>query len=148
MTDPFDPSGFRPNRSMPPGTVIPQLAYADVESAVDWLCNTFGFKARLLIRNHRCQVTVGEGSVIVAKGNASAGSSAATHSIMVRVADVDAHYAHVVACGLPNVNPPDTYLFGERQYTVDDPGGHRWTFSQSVADVPPEEWGGELIEGD
>jgi uncharacterized glyoxalase superfamily protein PhnB len=38
----------------------------------------------------------------------------------------------------------ETYPFGERQYTVDDPGGHRWTFTQSVADVAPEEWGGQL----
>lgn len=22
-----------------------------------------------------------------------------------------------------------------------DPGGHRWTFSQTIADVAPEDWG-------
>jgi uncharacterized glyoxalase superfamily protein PhnB len=37
-----------------------------------------------------------------------------------------------------------THMYGERQYTVEDPGGHRWTFSQSVADVDPADWGGEL----
>jgi uncharacterized glyoxalase superfamily protein PhnB len=31
--------------------------------------------------------------------------------------------------------------FGERQYVAQDPGGHRWTFTESVADVAPEEWG-------
>jgi uncharacterized glyoxalase superfamily protein PhnB len=31
--------------------------------------------------------------------------------------------------------------FGERQYTVEDLEGHRWTFSQSIADVPFEAWG-------
>jgi uncharacterized glyoxalase superfamily protein PhnB len=31
----------------------------------------------------------------------------------------------------------------ERQYTVEDLGGHRWTFSQSTADFSPEEWGGQ-----
>jgi uncharacterized glyoxalase superfamily protein PhnB len=39
--------------------------------------------------------------------------------------------------------PHDT-PFGERQYVADDPEGHRWTFSQHVADVPPERWGGRL----
>jgi hypothetical protein len=34
------------------------------------------------------------------------------------------------------------YPYGERQYTAEDLGGHRWTFSQSIADVAPEEWGG------
>jgi hypothetical protein len=33
-------------------------------------------------------------------------------------------------------------VYGERQYTCEDPGGHRWTFSQSIADLEPEEWGG------
>ena len=31
--------------------------------------------------------------------------------------------------------------FRERQYTVEDPGGHQWTFSQSIADVAPEDRG-------
>jgi hypothetical protein len=26
--------------------------------------------------------------------------------------------------------------FGERQYTAQDLGGHRWTFSQSIAECP------------
>jgi uncharacterized glyoxalase superfamily protein PhnB len=36
---------------------------------------------------------------------------------------------------------PTDMPFGERQYTVEDLGGHRWTVSQSIADVAPEEWG-------
>jgi uncharacterized glyoxalase superfamily protein PhnB len=32
--------------------------------------------------------------------------------------------------------------FGERRHTVEDPWGQRWTFSQSIADVAPEAWGG------
>jgi hypothetical protein len=35
-----------------------------------------------------------------------------------------------------------SYPFGECQYGVVDPGGHRWTFSQSIADLAPEDWGG------
>ncbi|HEX9942349.1 MAG TPA: hypothetical protein VGG03_10055 [Thermoanaerobaculia bacterium] len=41
---------------------------------------------------------------------------------------------------------PTDMLFGERQYTAEDLGGHRWTFSQSIADVAPEEWGAALAE--
>jgi uncharacterized glyoxalase superfamily protein PhnB len=34
---------------------------------------------------------------------------------------------------------------GDGAIVVVDPGGHRWTFSQSVADSDPATWGGELI---
>lgn len=36
-------------------------------------------------------------------------------------------------------------MYGERQYTAEDPGGHVWTFTELVADVHPRDWGGELI---
>jgi len=64
---------------------------------------------------------------------------------MVPVPDVDAHHAAAVAAGARVLNPPTTHPYGERQYSVIDPGGHRWTFSQSVADSDPATWGGELV---
>jgi uncharacterized glyoxalase superfamily protein PhnB len=67
------------------------------------------------------------------------------YSLMVRVVDVDEHYNHVKQSTARILHPPETYPFGERQYTVEDPGGQRWTFTQSVADVAPEEWGGQLL---
>lgn len=33
---------------------------------------------------------------------------------------------------------------GSTRCTLRDPGGHIWTFSQSIADVHPAEWGGAL----
>jgi uncharacterized glyoxalase superfamily protein PhnB len=148
-------SGMMVNRSMPPGVIIPELAYGDVGAAVAWLCETFGFKERLRIGNHRSQLVFGEASVIVvahSEGRAARApdvavlqppQSEATHSVMVRVADVDRHYEHAGRCGARILNLPETYPFGERQYTVEDLGGHRWTFTQSVADVAPEAWGGK-----
>jgi uncharacterized glyoxalase superfamily protein PhnB len=38
---------------MPACSVIPELAYADVGAAADWLCDTFGFTVRLRIANQR-----------------------------------------------------------------------------------------------
>ena len=52
------------NRSMPPGTIIPELIYGDLDAAVDWLCKTFGFKERLRIPSHRSQLVLGDASVI------------------------------------------------------------------------------------
>jgi uncharacterized glyoxalase superfamily protein PhnB len=66
--------------------------------------------------------------------------------IMVRVYDIDRHYEHVKESGAAIVNPPADYPYGERQYTLDDIGGHHWTFSQTIADVDPESWGGILLK--
>ena len=143
-----DQTNLITNRSMPPGTIIPELVYGDLEAAVDWLCQTFGFKERLRIQNHRAQLDFGDASVIAVAGYKEGVSQPIlcelTHSLMVRLVDVDQHYAHVKGSGARILHPPETYPFGERQYTVEDPGGHRWTFTQSVADVAPEQWGGQL----
>jgi uncharacterized glyoxalase superfamily protein PhnB len=62
----------------------------------------------------------------------------------VRVPDVDAHYDCASAFGAMTFGPPTTYRFGERQYTAEDLAGHRWSFTQSVADIAPEDWGAKL----
>ena len=56
------------NRSVPAATVIPVLIYPDVREAVAWLTAAFGFVERLRIgENHRSQLRVGDGAVIVAE---------------------------------------------------------------------------------
>jgi len=134
---------MRSNRSVPRATVIPELAYRDVAEAVDWLCDTFGFTLRVRIANHRAQLNVGDGAIVVMEGSSPQGSaSGRTHAVMVRVEDVDAHHERSVAKGARVLGPPTTYPYGERQYGVEDPGGHHWRFTQSVDDVAPEDWGG------
>jgi uncharacterized glyoxalase superfamily protein PhnB len=88
--------------------------------------------------------------LIVVGAEASAVDPAArsTHSVLVRVEDADEHHARARAAGAAITSPPTTFPFGERQYSAQDPFGHRWTFSQSVADVDPREWGGSLAGAD
>lgn len=130
------------NRSMPPGDVIPEVPYPDMAAAVAWLCAAFGFRERLRIADHRAQLLVGAGSVVAVQA-AVTGACV----VMVRVADVDAHYRAACAHGARISGPPTTYAYGERQYSAVDPAGHRWVFSQSVADVDPSDWGGQRITG-
>jgi uncharacterized glyoxalase superfamily protein PhnB/ketosteroid isomerase-like protein len=128
---------------MPPGSIIPVLAYPDLAAAVDWLCGTFGFVERLRIGGHRSQLVVGPAAAVVAvQGEGQAGASAATHSLMLRVDDLDQHYAQARAGGARIVQPPADYPYGERQYTAEDLAGHRWTFTQPIADIDPRDWGG------
>lgn len=63
-------------------------------------------------------------------------------SVIVRVADVDSHYEYARSNGAKILRPPNNYPYGERQYNVEDFAGHRWCFSQSIADVDPRDWGG------
>jgi uncharacterized glyoxalase superfamily protein PhnB len=139
------------NRSIPAAQVIPVLVYPDVRAAVDWLGAAFGFEERVRIgEDHRAQLAFGEGALIVADtGNErrAPGPGDFTHSVMVRVDDVAAHCEHARAHGARVLMEPVDFPYGERQYTVEDIAGHRWTFSQTLADVAPEEWGGSSVGG-
>jgi len=68
------------------------------------------------------------------------------HSVMVRVSNVHQHFERAKNAGANVEAEPTSYPYGERQYSVVDPGGHVWTFSQSEANVDPASWGGELVQ--
>jgi len=136
------------NRSVPAATVIPVLAYRNVAEAADWLCEAFGFRIRLRIGAHRVQLVLGDGAVIVTQvgeGASASPTEGSSHSVHVRVEDVDRHRERAEQCGALILRPPADYPYGERQYTARDLGGHRWTFSQSIADVDPASWGATSI---
>ena len=134
------------NRSIPNAVIIPELGYVDVPAAAQWLCDKFGFRKRLQIANHRFQLSMGDGSVVVTERASGAPQVDFAHSVLVRIEDVDAHYANALAGGVRIIRPPESYPFGERQYTAEDFGGHVWTFSQTIADTDPATWGGILSE--
>jgi uncharacterized glyoxalase superfamily protein PhnB len=131
---------LKPNRSVPDVSVIPELPYPDVREAAEWLCRAFGFRERLRIGDHRAQLVYEDGAVIVIQGEAG------PSHLLVRVDDADAHRAQAEAAGAKIRNEPTDWPYGERQYSAEDPGGHIWTFSESIADVDPADWGGTLKE--
>ncbi|HEV7775969.1 MAG TPA: VOC family protein [Luteibacter sp.] len=136
------------NRSMPPGTIIPELAYADVRVATLWLCRAFGFVERLRIGDHRAQLSFGEGSVVIMRTHtardAPLDAAGFGHAVMVRLDDVDTHCERARQHGARIVQAPADFPYGERQYSAVDIGGHAWTFSQTIADVDPTSWGGTV----
>lgn len=137
------------NRSAPPSAVTPVLVYPDVAEAVTWLCRVFGFVEHVRIGDHRAQLGCGDGAVVVADEThgrrAPDPGPATTHAVVVRVADVDAHHARASRAGAQVLSSPADQPFGERQYSARDLAGHHWTFTQTVADVEPEEWGGQTV---
>jgi len=139
---------MRHNRSIPDAVIIPELAYPDVQTAATWLCEKFGFQERLRIGNHRCQLLFGSGALVLTErpSSTTSGKPEQLHSVMVRVEDIDRHHAHAVKQGVRILRPPADYPYGERQYTAEDPGGHIWTFTQTIADSDPASWGGVLLK--
>jgi uncharacterized glyoxalase superfamily protein PhnB len=135
------------------------LVYEDVGEAIKWLCETFGFAERFRYgpagRPAGAQLAVGDGSVFLISPRIGQSpkwldraifraprADEVTHTVCVHTEDVDGLYQRVKQRGARVFCGPETHPFGERQFTVQDIGGHRWTFTQSVADVAPEDWGG------
>jgi uncharacterized glyoxalase superfamily protein PhnB len=139
----------RLNRSIPSAVVIPVLIYPDVREAVAWLSSAFGFVERVRIgEDHRSQLSFGDGAVIIGdvrNERRPPRPGEVTHSVMVRVEDVDAHCARAKKHGAHILMEPTDFDYGERQYTAEDPAGHQWTFSETLDDVAPEAWGGILV---
>jgi predicted enzyme related to lactoylglutathione lyase len=129
------------NRTMPACTVIPELVYDDVIEAIEWLCDRFGLVERWRVGEHRAQLSIGRCTVAITEPRTSNVLPGA-RNLLVRVPDAAAHCERARARGVRIVRAPTDFPYGERQYTAEDLGGHRWTFSQSIADVAPEEWGG------
>lgn len=142
---------MKANRSAPVSTVIPVLIYADVRAAVDWLSAAFGFTERLRIgEGHRSQLRIGDGDLVVAEAHGDRQPprpGEVTSSVMVRVEDARAHCERARAHGARILMEPTDHMYGERQYNAEDPFGHRWTFTETLVDVDPADWGGQLISG-
>lgn len=137
------------NRSIPDATFIPVRSYPDIDAAVAWLRDVLGARERLRIPGHRVQLAVGNGAMVVAAWDpvavpATGGRPPAV--LMVRVPDVRAAYDRALALGATGLTPPVDHPYGERQASVRDPAGHAWTLTQTIADVDPASWGGQLVE--
>jgi len=123
------------NRSAPTATVVPVLIYEDVGEAINWLCRAFGFTERL--RHAGRDGTVSHAQLAIAEGAIMLGRQGDTFR-PPRPGEVS-QYAKQFGARI--VKPLTNMPFGERLYTAEDHAGHRWTFSQHVADVAPEAWG-------
>jgi uncharacterized glyoxalase superfamily protein PhnB len=121
--------------------VVPYLLYEDADAAMDWLIRVFGFTERVRDRQHDGVMRHGEllldhGGVIMLgspgepfRGPAKLGD--VTQLQCVTVTDVQAHRERARAAGAA-VSDIATRAGRARSYTVDDPEGHRWYFSEPL----------------
>jgi uncharacterized glyoxalase superfamily protein PhnB len=118
--------------------LIPVLSYVDPSVAAEWLEKAFGFTVRLRIGNHRIQMRAGEGCFTIAEGNIVPNHSMI---VQVRIEDALAHCERARSAGARILTEPTDHFYGERQYNAEDFHGHRWDFTETLADIEPETWG-------
>jgi uncharacterized glyoxalase superfamily protein PhnB len=123
--------------------VIPVLRYPDPGVAAEWLQKAFGFTVRLRIANHRIQMRAGEGCFTIAEGDIAPNQSVI---VQVRIEEARSHCERARAAGAKILTEPTDHFYGERQYDAEDFYGHRWNFTETLADVEPETWGGTSVD--
>jgi uncharacterized glyoxalase superfamily protein PhnB len=128
--------------------ITPYLFYEDLDAAVDWLVNTFGFVEAVRMKGP-------DGKAIHAEVKHKGGvvmmgcpgpdyqnpmrRGGATQLVYVYVDDVDRHFASAKSAGARILNEPADQFYGDRTYGAEDPEGHQWSFGQHVRDVAPED---------
>ncbi|HTX81421.1 MAG TPA: VOC family protein [Streptosporangiaceae bacterium] len=125
----------------PDPQVVPYLLYADAGAAMDWLIKVFAFAERARDNNsdgtvRHAELALDNGGVIMLgspgpdfRGPAKLG--AVTQLQCITIADLPAHRERALAAGAP-VSEVGMRANRARTYTVDDPEGHRWYFSEPL----------------
>lgn len=124
------------------GAAIPYLAVNDARRAIDWYVEVFGARVvgePIVMPDGRvghCELALAGGTMYLADEHPELGvigpdPAASAVSLMLRVADVDATRAAVLANGgQSHRDPYDGY--GQRNGWVIDPFGHRWGLHSPV----------------
>jgi len=131
--------------------------YRDPRAAMAFLQAAFGFEPSMLVsdadgRLVHAEMRFGDGYIVVDSEWADHVSSPAsvggrnTQSVYVRLQqDLDVHCEKARAAGAVILEEPADHFYGERQYNARDFNGHHWDFTQTIADIEPESWGGVSV---
>ena len=132
----------------PPGypRVAPYLLYEDPAAALEWLASAFGFRERFRHIgeegwiNH-AEMEIGDGLLMLAKPDAGHRSprslGGATALVHVYVDGIREHFERATAAGAVVRTEPHEEPYGTVQYSVADPEGHLWLFSEQVCEPEP-----------
>ena len=140
---------------LPRGTfrVHPYLFYDDIDAAIGFLGEAFGFEKKLTVPGPDGSTSHGEvaldGNVVMMGSTQNPGATmpiknpkdagCVSASLYVYVDDVDAHFNHAKEAGAQIFFDPADQFWGDRIYAATDPEGHFWTFATRVREVSPEE---------
>lgn len=132
-------------------TFQPTAFYRDPMAALRWLETAFGFETTTLVTDAEGRVGYSEMSFLGGTVSINPAFSdpiigdarmvspldldgRCTQFIRIHLPEgLDAHYERARAAGARITQPPEDQFYGERTYRVQDPEGHVWNFSQTVA---------------
>jgi uncharacterized glyoxalase superfamily protein PhnB len=125
----------------PDPQVVPYLLYENAGAAMDWLIRVFGFTER--VRDQLSDGTVRHGELVLDNGGViMVGAPGAdfrgpaklgeiTQLQCITITDLLPHRERAQAAGA-GVSEISIRANRARSYTVDDPEGHRWYFSEPL----------------
>ena len=126
-------------------TIVPCMRYRDAPTAIEWLCQTFGFEKHLVVPNEdgtiaHAQLSFGNGMIMLGsalKDETEFGrlmkqpdeiGGGTTQSVYVVVTDADAVYASVKSDGARIAMEIRDEDYGGRGFSCYDLEGHLWNF--------------------
>jgi len=140
-------------KAIPEGyhTVTPALTVKSGAEAIEFYKKAFG--AEEVMRVHgpdgkslmHAEIRVGDSRIMLGeewpdqRALAPSSAGAATGSLYLYVADVDAAFKRAVSAGAKALMPVTDMFWGDRFGQVEDPSGHRWGLATHVEDPSPEE---------
>ena len=126
--------------------IIPCILYNDATTAIDWLCNAFGFEKHLIVPDENglivhAQLTLGDIMIMIGsteresdftkliKQPADIGNFETQSPYLVLAEnDIEAHYKKAKEQGAKMVIELRTEDYGGKNYSCYDPEGHLWNF--------------------
>jgi uncharacterized glyoxalase superfamily protein PhnB len=133
-------------------TITPYLYYADVDAALAFLAEAFGFQESLRYTGPEGYVSHAEtrlDGMELMLGDpgetyrSPAQLGASTQGTHLYVGDVDAVFERVRAAGFEITDGPSDKPYGDRSFSARDPEGHEWFVATHLRDVPAEEFGAD-----
>ena len=138
------------NRSVPTDTVLPHVVYHDVQAAIAWLSNAFGFVEHYRYGNpvSGAQMRAGNAWIMLEQKKSGRATPTqlgfGTQSLTIFIEDVESHYRHAKAAGVTLLEELHETVYGELQYAARDLDGHHWLFSRHAKDLSPDQWGATM----
>ena len=123
--------------------LIPLLVCEDIPAEHDFLVDALGFTSGGIHRTPEGQAVHAEaraGDLVIWLHRVAADQKltsprsmpADSSGLVVYVEDVDAHYARARSRGAQTQSEPKDMPYGQREYGVTDPEGHRWWFASPL----------------
>jgi uncharacterized glyoxalase superfamily protein PhnB len=135
------------NRSVPTDAVLPHVTYRDVEEAIAWLSEKFGFVEHYRYGNpvSGAQVRIGKAWIMLKRAGHEEGIPKAlgfgTQSLTIFLEDLERHFQQAKSAGVTILEELHETVYGELQYAAEDLAGHHWLFSRHARDLSPDQWG-------